>query len=121
MSLLDQILTKVGVEYDDLNSAERSTLDQMLQSVKKNEVTVTTIKQYIDDMIGITSEQLADMNMKRPSFWAFMWRFRRETQLKARLKNYIFLQRMLDTPKKAQKAIEEALAALGTTKLTVGK
>lgn len=117
MSLLDDILSRAGVTYEDLNKAEQATLDRMLESVNKNEITVDKIREYIKAMRESVSEDLAKQSMKRPSFYAFMFKWRKDYLLKARLRNYILLEAFLDSPTKAKKAIEEMLSGMGRRRI----
>lgn len=114
MDLFNKVLEKAGLEFSDLNKEEQKTLEGMLESVNKNEISVERIRAYVHSMRDAVEGELSDMSMKRPSFWGFMFNFRRDFMLKARLRNYMLFEAFLDSPKKARKAIEQTLSAMGT-------
>jgi len=108
--MMNELLERLGVKYEDLDKAERDTLHKMLDGASKAKVTVDTIRVHIKSMRDAVENEIYNDSMKRPSFWAFLFRFRRECVLKARLRNYMLLEAYLDTPERAKKAIEDALA-----------
>ena len=100
--MLDKILQKIGLSYEDLNSVERETLDTWMDSLKKNKVTVASTREYISKMKDSVEQDLTktDLNSKQDLF------------LKARLRNYMLLEAFLLSPERAQKAIEGAVAGM---------
>lgn len=106
MGIMDEILQKVGLKYDDLSKAERETLFSWSSSLKQKQLTVNTIKEHIQAMKFQVEKELADVghNSKQDIF------------LKARLRNYMLLEAFLDSPEKAEQAIERALAGLVSNK-----
>ena len=111
--MVDKILEKFGLNYDDLTKAERDTYHQMLDSVQKSQLTIDGLKDYIHEMRNQVESELTRSTIKRPSFFGFMFMFRKDVALKARLRNYLLLEAFLDSPKKAEKALEQAIASLG--------
>ena len=100
MSILDELLGKRGLKYEDLKSdAERETLNRMLDSLKTGQLDVGKVRVYIQDMKNAVEHKLArsDLNSKEDLF------------LKARLQNYLLLEAFLSTPEKAKKQIETAI------------
>lgn len=101
--MFDRILEKVGLKYEDLNSAEKQTLQEWMQQLSDKKLTVDDVKAYIRAMIESVEGELTDTshNSKQDLF------------LKARLKNYILLEAFIDSPEKAKKALASQLESLG--------
>ena len=102
MGRLDVLLERLGVKYEDLNAAEKETLLTWLGALKKNKVTVNSIKTYINRMKTAVEQKLTTTkhNSKQDLF------------LKARLKNYLLLEAFLTSPEKAREALEKALSGV---------
>jgi len=104
--MLDEILEKVGLKYEDLTTAERETLHEWIGALSKNELTLARVKEYIGAMRDSVEQELtkSDCNSKQDLF------------LKARLRNYMLLGAFLSTPEKAKKALDQALAGMVSAK-----
>ena len=50
MSIVDDILSKVGLTYDELKPVEKETLNTWLQALQQSELNVGVIKQYLATM-----------------------------------------------------------------------
>jgi hypothetical protein len=104
--MLNEILQKFGLQYEDLNGAERGTLNSWMTALQQNELTVNTIKLYIGAMRDAVEAEITttENNSKK------------DLLLKARLRNYMLLEAFLSTPEKAKKALERAVAGIVSTK-----
>jgi len=102
MSIVNEILERAGLKYEELNSAERETLNSMLDSLNKSEFSLGSVREYIAAMKEAVEKELTETthNSKQDLF------------LKARLKNYMLLAAFLETPEKAKKALERSLAGM---------
>jgi len=102
MSLVDKVLEKVGLKYDDLNSLEREQLNTWQEALSKNQISVESVKNYISSMRDSVEEELCktDNGTKQDIF------------LKARLRNYKLIEAFLTKPEKAQEALDRAVAGL---------
>lgn len=100
--MMDEILQKFGLKYEDLSSAERDTLNQWVQSLGKNTLSVEMIRGYVANMRASVEDELTktDINAKQDIF------------LKARLRNYMLFEAFLSTPAKAKQALEQALSGM---------
>ena len=100
--MIDELLERVGLKYEDLTKDERDTLYSWIEPLKKGGLTINDVKTYIQSMKESVENELSETshNTKQDLF------------LKARLRNYILLESFLSTPEKAQKAIEKALKGL---------
>lgn len=106
MSIIDDLLEKTGLKYEDLNVAERETLQSWMEALGKNQLTLESVKTYIISMKESVETELTktDLNTKQ------------DLLLKARLRNYMLLEAYLSTPEKAKKALDKAISGLVGTK-----
>lgn len=100
--MIDEVLERAGLKFDDLTKVERETLYSWMDSLKKSGLSIENIKQYISSMRGSVEEELCDASLGT----------KQDLFLKARLRNYKLLEAYLSTPEKAQKALEKALEGL---------
>lgn len=106
MAIIDEVLQRVGLKYEDLTAQERETLHGWNKSLQQKQITVGTIQQYIKDMRFSVEKELTEVghNSKQDLF------------LKARLRNYMLLEAFLESPKRAKEALDQALAGLVSSK-----
>ena len=100
--MIDKLLEKFGLKFEDLNDLERDWLTTQLESLQKGVLSVEKIREYISGMKSAVEHELTktDHNSKQDLF------------LKARLRNYLLLEAFLSSPQKAQQALEDALSNL---------
>jgi len=100
MSIVDKLLERLNLKYDDLTREEEATYHSMLESINKSKFTVDSIRDEISSMRESVEKELTKTthNSKQDLF------------LKARLRNYVLLLAFLDTPEKAKRALERALS-----------
>lgn len=100
--MIDSILEKIGLKYEDLNTAERETLGSWMEALSKNQLTIEGVKGYIASMRDSVEQELTktDHNSKQ------------DLLLKARVRNYMLLEAFLSTPEKAKQALERAMAGM---------
>jgi uncharacterized protein YoxC len=104
--MIDEILSKLNLKYEDLNVAEKETLNQWLDVLASKKLSIEDVKNYVRQMISSVEQELAKIehNSKQDLF------------LKARIRNYILLEGFLESPEKAKKALENMLSRLGEKK-----
>jgi len=102
--MLDKILEKYNLKYDDLNPEERETINVWLQSVQQGQVTIEKVKDYITSMKLAVENELTKIghNSKQDIF------------LKARLRNYMLLDSFLSSPEKAKQQLERSIASFAS-------
>lgn len=102
MSLMDAMLEKSGLKYEDLKPAEKETLNTWMESLQKSQLSVEKIRDYISSMKEVVESELTkcDLGSKQDLF------------LKARLRNYMLLEGFLSTPEKAKQQIESAISGM---------
>ena len=102
MSLIDKLLEKSGLKYDDLHIDERETLNTWMDALQKGQLSVPRVKGYITSMKEAVEKELCkhDLGSKQDLF------------LKARLRNYMLMEAFLSTPERAQQQIEDAIGGI---------
>lgn len=100
--MIDQILERLGLKYEDLKPAERDTLATWMESLNKNQLTLEGVKGYIASMRDSVEQELTKTGHDT----------KQDLLLKARLRNYMLLEAFLSTPEKAKQALERAMAGL---------
>jgi hypothetical protein len=100
--MIDELLEKVGLKYEDLNAIEKETLMSWLETIQKGQITVEKIREYINSMKDSVEQELTkyDLGSKQDLF------------LKARLRNYLLLDSFMTTPEKAKKQMENAISSM---------
>ena len=100
--MIDELLERTGLKYEDLNKAERETLDSWMQALSKNELTLAGAKSYIISMRDAVEQELTQVGHNS----------KQDILLKARLRNYMLLEGFLSTPEKAKEAIGRAISGI---------
>jgi predicted HTH domain antitoxin len=79
--MLDEILEKAGLKYEDLTSTEKETLNTWMEVLQKGQLSLEKVKEYITSMREAVEQELAkaELGTKQDLF------------LKARLRNYMLL------------------------------
>lgn len=122
---MNQILEKVGLKYEDLNAAERETLQTWMETLNQSSITIGHIKTYVSSMRESVEQDLTNIK-DAPNNWfqliAYIfplvgiikkwYQDQHQVALKARLRNYMLLESMLSTPEKAKQALDNAIAGL---------
>ena len=100
--MIDKLLERVGLKYDDLNPNEKETLNTWISALQKSRVTPEKVREYVTSMKHSVEQELSktDHNTKQDIF------------LKARLRNYLLLEAFLTTSKKAKEQLEQAVAGM---------
>lgn len=116
--MIDEVLEKYGLTWDDLDteghSGEKEALLKMEADMKSNILSVEKIREYIVSMRESVERNLVD----EPDYiYSLPLPFlKRENpkvkELKYRLKNYLLLELFLSTPDKIRKVMEENVANL---------
>lgn len=121
---MNDVLEKVGLNYEDLTNAERDTLTKWSNALQEKRLTVEQVRDYVKSMRSAVERELTEEN--DPATWMSVftlmiplyglikkWYQDRKTySLQARIKNYMLLESFLDTPDKARKALDQAVAGL---------
>ena len=106
--MYDEILEKIGLKYEDLNSSEKETLNQWVQSMQKSSLTLEKVKESIQSMRYAVEQEL----INEPETRFFFFINRKQILLKARLRNYMLIEALLTSPERAKQALEQMLQGL---------
>ena len=97
MDLFTQILESFGIkDYDHLTTDEQTTLRGWVEKVEKSVITLEDIKRGVIVMREVVEAELVKEETKG----------RKDIYLKARLKNLILLETILNRPERAKAALE---------------
>lgn len=109
--MIDQLLSKVGLKFEDLKPVEQETLNTWLKALQNSTVTTEKIRMYIEAMRNSVEEELS----KEPEYIQtlfFRTRNDKNILLKARLRNYMLLDAFLMSPEHAKRQLEQAVAGM---------
>lgn len=112
---INNLLEEHGLKLEELNSAERETLEKWSKAWQQQEISVPKIKELLEQLIESTLKELADLK-EATSFWSFLFNRNKDIFLKARLKNYLMLRDFISGPERARNFIEENLKNIKATK-----
>jgi hypothetical protein len=100
--MIDEILVKYGLKYEDLSIPERATLNVWLNNIQEGQMSIPKIQEYLVSMREAVETELTkhDLGSKQDLF------------LKARLRNYMLLSAFLVSPEKAKEQLENAIAGI---------
>lgn len=105
--MINQILEKAGLKYEDLNQAEKETYRAWLKELGKNKLTISSIKVYLASMRTSVAMDVTTTRNKS----------KKDLLLKARLRNYMLLEAFLESPEKARAAIEQTIGGIASKKV----
>ena len=114
--MIDELLEKFGLKYEDLNPTEKETFHTMLDAVNKNQLTPEKLKDYVTAMKYSIETELANEPEYKEVF-IFRVRNDKNIYLKARLRNYMLLEAFLLSPAKAKESLERALSGVTPRKV----
>ena len=97
--MIDKLLEKYGVKYEDLKPDEVETLNVWIEAIQKGQLTLEKVREYILIMKNAVEDDLTSTkhNSNQDLF------------LKARLRNYLLLEAFLSTPERAKKQLANAM------------
>ena len=104
--IIDDILDKVGIKFNDLSIDEQETLHSWVGAVETAQMNSVKIKEYIQSMKQSVSLELSTSKLGK----------KEDMYLKARLRNYILLEAFLESPQKAKKALDRAISGIVSKK-----
>lgn len=102
MDVLEKLLVKYGLKYEDLNYAERETLNSWMGSLQQEQLTIAKVKEYLITMRDSLLLEVSDYKVGSVQ----------DCLVKARIRNYTLLIAFLETPEKAKEQLERAIAGM---------
>lgn len=132
MGVIDDILGKIGLKYEDLTISERETLVEWTKVLDSNQLDVDTVRGFVHSLKGAVQSELETMKQETPqSFVSLLALFipfyglikkwyqdERKLYLEARLRNLMLLESFLIGPKKAKEALDRAIAGIVNSRTT---
>lgn len=106
--MFNRVFEKFGISYSDLTDAEKQSMRQMQESLSKARMDSEEVREHIEDMIDEVTLELTEIGEHN---WNPYYIWRRRAELRARLRNYTLLKRVLTRPDKMRKAMKENLEA----------
>lgn len=100
--MINQLLEKFGVKYEDLKPAEKETLFAWEEALQKSQLSIEKIRDYISSMKSAVEQELTKSRLGSKD----------DMFLKARLRNYMLLEAFLTTPERAREQMENAIAGI---------
>jgi hypothetical protein len=104
--IIDDILARAGLKYEDLNEVEHEWLERQLEALSQKKITVSLIRDHISKMRESVELELTKVGHET----------KQDIFLKARLRNYILLEKFLSTPEDAKRQLNQMLAGIPTGK-----
>jgi hypothetical protein len=106
-NILDELLAEQGLTFEKLTAEQREEYLQRLEILEAPEFTVDNFKNYIYAQKSEVEKELSDTDEFEYFFFGLLKRpNRKHLMLKARLKNYLFLELFFKTPDQRKKQIE---------------
>ena len=100
--MIDELLEKAGLKYEDLNPSERETLNVWMEALQKGALSIEKIREYITSMKEAVEMELTKSKLGH----------KQDLFLKARLRNYMLLDAFLSTPERARQQMENAISGI---------
>ncbi len=102
--MIDEILKKFDLELGSLSPEEKTTLYNMVSESKKSILTVDSFREYIKAMRSSVESEMVEL-----PFWKYLFK---NIFLKARLKNYMLMEELLEAPVRQRKMLEKAIEGI---------
>lgn len=129
MALMDDILRKMDMKFEDLTSAERDTLLEWTSVLDSNQLNVEAVRRYVHSLRETVQNELATLK-EAPSNWVGIlalfipfyglikkwYADQYRISLEARLRNLTLLESFLVGPQKAREALDRAIAGIVTNR-----
>lgn len=102
MSLIDDLLEKSGLKYEELRIPEKEKLNEWVDALQTSQISIEKVRDYITSMREAVEQELTkyDLDSKQDLF------------LKARLRNYILLEVFLSSPQRTKEQLETMIASM---------
>jgi hypothetical protein len=101
------------IAFDSLSTQEREDVFKIAKASEAKELTVSDVKAHIISMRKFVETKLTEEKMEKFSFWSFLFGWKQDYYLKARLRNYMLLEELLLSPETIRKHAEQQLGSIG--------
>ena len=99
---LEDLLGQFGLSLDELNAAERQTLNDWLGKLRSKQLTLPDVQEHLASLVSALEREIAGLETP-PTLVSWLFASRRQLYLRARLKNYLMIQDFLLGPQRAEK------------------
>ena len=100
--ILNRILQKRGVKYEDLDKEEKKQFEDWKLVLTKDELTVEDIKNFCQQQVDIVNGKWQDLNLEQA----------KKAELIPYYTVYNLLLKVIDSPKEAKESLEKNLVQL---------
>lgn len=127
MNSFDEILSRVGLKYEELRPDERETLNTWTTALQAGPLTVDQVAANITRMRETLEKELTDIKSKTPAWITVLSIFvplvaiilkwyqdQEELGLKARLRNCLMIEAMITGPEKRRADVNRQIDALAS-------
>jgi hypothetical protein len=125
MSIVNEVLSRTNLKYEDLTTAEKETLSRWSKVLDSNQLSIPVVIDFVRTMRNGIEEELSKEN-ESPHTWVGVialfipfygllkkwYQDQRRIQMEARVRNLVLLESFLTSPEKAKKAIDAAIAGI---------
>ena len=120
---IDEVLDRINearkvrgekiIAFDSLSTEERNDVFAIAKASEAKELSIEDLKTHITAMRRVVESKLTDDTMEMFSLWSFLFNWKQDYYLKARLRNYILLEEMLFSPEAIRKRAEQQISSIG--------
>ena len=120
---IDEVLERINearkgrgeklLSFDTLSTDERNEVFKLAKALEVKQVTAEDMAMHISAMRKFVEGELTNAKMEKFSFWSFLFGWKQDYYLKARLRNYMLFEELLNSPETIRKHAEQQLAAMG--------
>jgi len=96
---ITEILTKLNLNFEDLNASEKETYQNWEETLRGKEITIDVLKEFIKSQIEIIIDNIAVPNISKNE----------EDILKAQVRNYKTLLAFINYPERSKAFLENHL------------
>lgn len=130
-NVIDEILTKFDLKYEDLSDSEHATLNGWLSVLQSNQLDIEAVKRFVHALKGSIEDQLVAIK-ETPQDWVSIvslfipfyglikkwYQDQNRLGLEMRLRNIILIESFLESPAKAKEALQRQIASLVSSRKT---
>lgn len=106
--ILDDVLEKKGLKFEDLNYESRQTYLKWLDQLSQKPLSIDDVRKYVKSLREAVENELVDTDEFTYILW-FRIPNRKHVGLKAQLKNYLLIEAFLYSHDKAKEILERQI------------
>lgn len=127
--VMDEILNRLGLKYEDLRETERETLHSWVQALDSNQLTLDDVKQFVRNLRTSVEQELEKRREEPRQWFDFLallipiygilrkwYQDQDKLYMEARLRNLMLLEALLSTPERAKASLDRAVASIAESR-----